>query len=142
MLQCGWSALILAAENGHKDVVDVLLEQGAEVDLKMIVGSHLFAVAYIFTMPLYGVLRTRSFSDYISIIFTYSSFHQLCQCGISALMMACFKGHATTVTALLEHDARIDWQDDVSIALHFVFCIPFVYCLCFYPSVFCVSNFC
>lgn len=41
LYQCGKTALMLASENGHADVVDVLLNNGAQVDLQSQVSAML-----------------------------------------------------------------------------------------------------
>ena len=37
--QDGWTALMCAAENGHSNVVETLLQHGASVDMKMTVSA-------------------------------------------------------------------------------------------------------
>ena len=39
--QCGRTALMIAAENGHSDIVTVLLEAGANVNIQDHVSAHL-----------------------------------------------------------------------------------------------------
>ena len=37
--QDGWTALMLAAQNGHSNVVETLLQHGASVDMKITVSA-------------------------------------------------------------------------------------------------------
>ena len=44
MFQFGMSALVIASEAGHVEVVDKLLQHGANVDLKDLVGDFIQCV--------------------------------------------------------------------------------------------------
>ena len=51
--QDGWTAMINAANNGHKDVVEYLVSQGADKDIKNIVSTtlvheHLYKMIYLY----------------------------------------------------------------------------------------------
>ena len=45
--QDGWTALMVAADNGHVDIVTYLVEQGANKDLQNKVSTHLLRMIMI-----------------------------------------------------------------------------------------------
>ena len=44
MVQYGWSPLMRACKNGHLDIVNVLIDKGADVNDKDNVRSHLLSL--------------------------------------------------------------------------------------------------
>jgi ankyrin repeat protein len=94
LMKDGWTALMYAAINGHKEVVEFLLQKGAEPDARDKV-SYALACRWKFWL----------ISDVIL----------FCQWGRTALMYAARNGHETVVEMLLQdEDTDIHATDLVS----------------------------
>jgi len=103
----GLTALMSAAENGHAEVVKVLLQAGANVDnvIPDIINSNS------------GVDENEDFVSLEVRVLPASMGKDFC-CGTTALMIAALKGHSQVVKELLEAKANVDTQNaDKSTAL-------------------------
>ena len=56
--QDGWTALMLAAQNGHSNVVETLLQHGASVDMKMTVSAWLTEPSFISITSVWYITST------------------------------------------------------------------------------------
>ena len=57
-LQDGWTALMLAAQNGHSNVVETLLQHGASVDMKITVSAWLTEPSFISITSMWYITST------------------------------------------------------------------------------------
>lgn len=96
-----WSALIRAADNGHLDIVKVLLSRGAKPDIK--------------TKDHDTALHLSTYNGHLKIVW------ELLKRGANAnlkdenhdtpLMLAAWGGHTSIVALLLRHGAKVNLQD-------------------------------
>jgi ankyrin repeat protein len=97
----GVSALIAAAHQGHANVVEVLLDEGAAPDQQAPKGS--------------SALMAASGEGHVSVVKVLldggANPDLLNANGVSALIWACSKGHLGVVTVLLERGAKVNHQD-------------------------------
>ena len=94
----GWTALILSSRDGHCEVVEALLDHGANIDQKTDVSS-IYNYSLVILAAIHFVLCPIMYV--------------LCQEHWSSLMMAAAKGQTKVGKILLERGAKIDCQDFV-----------------------------
>jgi ankyrin repeat protein len=95
----GRTALFLASREGHADVVVVLLNKGASVDLARKEDD---------ATPMY-VAAQRGHTDVVAVLVEAEADVDLARKnGSTALFVACQKGHTDVVTLLLEYKAQVD----------------------------------
>ena len=95
--QNGWSSLMLASMNGHVEIVNMLLQHGATVDLQKLVCKY---IHHKFHYPVSCVC-----------LFRYPCVSS--QNGASSLILASQNGHMEVVDKLLQQGARVDLKDQV-----------------------------
>lgn len=103
-----------ASKKGHATVVNVLLEQDAQMHLQANVSYNLISL-YPSSLGAMAVLGTTV----VHVIFRKCT-SELTRChfnvpqaGYTALMMASEEGHDAVVFALLHHSAQIDMKNEV-----------------------------
>ena len=96
-----WNALMIAIQKGHSDIVKLLLENGAQVNLQDNNGICALMSA-----------SQKGHSDIVKLLLEYSA-HVNVQDddGLSALMTASQNGHSQVAKILLENSAQVDMQD-------------------------------
>ena len=98
-----YTALILAAENGHKECVDLLIGNGANLNLSNKFGKTALVMA--------------AENGHYDIVFSLcqneeTDLNQTSKRGVSALMLAAVKGHGLIVKCLTDHQADITIQNN------------------------------
>ncbi len=88
--QNGWTAMMCAACKGYKEIVSLLVERGANMDVQNVVRLY----------------HPLPHSSPLTIIL-YSPIHQY---GRTAMMEAAFQGHLEIVSLLVERGANMDLQ--------------------------------
>lgn len=96
----GWSALSLAAKQGHEEVLLRLLDKGAHLDISASSFSAVHGAALFGRDACLRLLLTRSADP------------NAWSRGTTALMCAATNGHAETARLLLAHGARADLTND------------------------------
>ncbi|XP_064402664.1 uncharacterized protein LOC135348400 isoform X9 [Halichondria panicea] len=96
----GWSALNVASQNRHSDVVKVLIEKGAQVNIQLNDGRSALMIA-----SQYG------HSDVVKILIEKGAQVNIqLNDGRSALMIASQNGHSDVVKILIEKGAQVNMQ--------------------------------
>lgn len=98
-----YTAIILAAENGHKECVELLIGHGADLNLSNKFGKT--AVVMAAENGHYDIVLQLCCSE-------RSDLNQTSKRGVSALMLAAVKGHTTIVRCLTDHDANIHLENN------------------------------
>ena len=97
----GFTALMIAAENGHADVVKELLEKGANVNLENKQGFTALILA-----------AQEGHTGVVTELLTKGAdVNKTNKRKMTALMLAAFEGHTGTVTKLLEKGADVHLSD-------------------------------
>ena len=96
-----WSPLMMASGWGHTDIVKLLLERGAQIDLQNYAGQIALMWASI-----------RGHTDIVKVLLERGAqVDFLDNDGSTALMWASGSGHTEIVKLLLEHGAQLDLQN-------------------------------
>lgn len=98
-----YTAVILAAENGHKECVDLLIGNGADLDLSNKFGKT--AVVMAAENGHYEIVKSLCASE-------RSDLNQTSKRGVSALMLAAVKGHENIVRCLTKFHADIHLENN------------------------------
>ena len=61
--QDGWTALMVAALNGHSNAVETLLQHGASVDMKKTVSAQLTEPSFISITSVWYITSTDWYND-------------------------------------------------------------------------------
>ena len=127
-LQDGWSALMLASQNGHTEVVKCLIEANSLANLQANVSCN--------SVVIKSLVRIMISANVIHILHFISFYFQTFFCqdkllyfesplslyyhttylqnGYSALMLASGSGHMQVVKCLIEANSAVDLQESVS----------------------------
>ena len=108
-----YTALILSAENGHKECVDLLIGNGANLNLSNKFGKTALVMA--------------AENGHYDIVFSLcqneeTDLNQTSKRGVSALMLAAVKGHDFIVRCLTDHQADITIQNNDKVSMKFNAC--------------------
>ena len=98
-----YTAVILAAENGHKECVDLLIGNGADLNLPNKFGKTALVMAA--ENGHYDIVQSLCLSG-------NSDLNQTSKRGVSALMLAAVKGHTFIVRCLTDHHADIHLENN------------------------------
>ena len=127
-LQDEWSALMLASENGHTDVVKCLIEANSSVNLqtnvscnsivinnliRIMISTNVFYVLHFISF----YFQTFSCKDRLQYFELPISLYYPTMClqeGGSALMLASQNGHTEVVKCLIEANSTVNFQTNVS----------------------------
>ena len=101
IIQYGWTALMWASYGGHTEVVKVLVE--AKADLNIATQVNLI-INYLLTLT-------------IDVYYDYCFIFISLQYGHTALIDAAKKGHTSTVKILVDHGAATDIRNKVTAIL-------------------------
>ena len=113
----GYTAVILAAENGHKECVDLLIGNGADLNLSNKFGKTALVMA----------AENGHYDIVLSLCESESSdLNRTSKRGVSALMLAAVKGHARIVKCLTDHNADIDVENNDRVSYDF-YCNEYYY---------------
>ena len=105
----GRSAIFMSSVRGHYDVTKLLMQKGAEIDVKSTSG-----VTPLMCASFWGRCKVAKL-----LLETGANPNLQDLQGKSALMLASEKGHCDVVTQLLAHSAQLDAQDnDGNFSLH------------------------
>ncbi len=94
----GFSALIIASQYGHADIVDLLLANNANIDLKNASGATALIIA-----------SKNGHAEVVNTLLAkFAKVDMQTTDGITALMLAAQKGHESIVDALLAKGANVN----------------------------------
>ena len=96
------SPLIIACANGHLNIIEILLNKGADIN-----GSNVYGRNCIYIGCKYGYIQIVNFLLEIG-----ADFNKKDTNGLNSLMIASTNGHGTIVQTLCEAGASIDIQDN------------------------------
>lgn len=123
-----YTAVILAAENGHKECVDLLIGNGADLDLSNKFGKT--AVVMAAENGHYEIVKSLCASE-------RSDLNQTSKRGVSALMLAAVKGHENIVRCLTKFHADIHLENNDKVCILYCTIRMYVYiCVCVYVCVY------
>ena len=106
-MQDGRTALHCAISEGHRDIAQLLVQAGANIDLQEYVNTYL--------MFIYAVYRH---------VDTYICYHiGNMQDGETALHWVIYNGHLDIAQLLIQAGVNIDLQDNVSTSLMFLYAV-------------------
>ena len=104
-MQDGTTPLQLASQSGHKEVIELLINNGADVDEADRVTYQLLMCGECMVTCMQNALHT--------ILGSGSDVFTCLQKGITSLHLASFNGHKEVVGLLLDRGASVDKADKV-----------------------------